>query len=249
MRRRLFAFLPVAAVFLFAGAVRAQDRAPTTAPSEPPPGVTRVACVGDSITYGSRLKNRSRDSYPVQLGRMLGDGWDVRNFGVSGVTMLKNGDKPYDKQKAYKQALAYKPDIVVIMLGTNDSKPQNWDQHKDEYVGDYKDLIEQFRKANANARIYCCLPVPAFPGGYGIREAIIGPEIVPMVRQVAEETHSSVIDLHSALQNSKEHFPDTVHPDPEGARQMAAAVYSAITGKSAPAGPATTEPAASGVGG
>jgi len=69
----------------------------------------RVACIGDSITYGSGIKFRTRDSYPAQLGRMLGETWQVRNFGVSGATMLKNGDKPYWDQQALGDALAYNP--------------------------------------------------------------------------------------------------------------------------------------------
>src|SRR4051794_25029443 len=118
---RLVAFLLIA---LFSAASLAQEP-PTSRPT------TKLACVGDSITFGAGIQDRDHDSYPAQLGRMLGEAWDVRNFGVSGATMLKKGDKPYDKQKAYRDALAFKPDVVVIMLGTNDSKPQNWDKHKD----------------------------------------------------------------------------------------------------------------------
>ena len=61
----------------------------------------RVACVGDSITYGAGIKNRERDNYPTVLGRLLGKKFQVRNFGVNGATLLKNGDKPYWKQKAF----------------------------------------------------------------------------------------------------------------------------------------------------
>lgn len=60
---------------------------------------TRVACVGDSITYGAGIADRDRDSYPAQLASMLGDKWVVKNFGHSGATLLKNGDLPYVKTK------------------------------------------------------------------------------------------------------------------------------------------------------
>jgi len=85
-----------------------------------------VACVGDSITYGSGISNRDNNSFPAQLGRMLqkfDNQWQTQNFGVSGATLLRNADKPYVQQSAYNQALAARPDAVIIKLGTNDSKP------------------------------------------------------------------------------------------------------------------------------
>src|SRR5208282_1861310 len=76
----------------------------------------RLACVGDSITYGAGVKHRDHNSYPVQLGKLLGDKWEVKNFGHSGATMVKKGDLPYDKTNEYKHALEFKPDVVVIFL-------------------------------------------------------------------------------------------------------------------------------------
>src|SRR5688572_13260471 len=86
----------------------------------------RVACVGDSITYGYGIKDRERDSYPAQLGALLGSKWDVRNFGVNGATALKKGTRPYSGLQAYQDALAFEPDIVVIKLGTNDTNAKSW---------------------------------------------------------------------------------------------------------------------------
>jgi lysophospholipase L1-like esterase len=220
---------------LFSGGIARADEATATQPAtDPAAHAIKVACVGDSITYGATIKDRAKDSYPSQLGRLLGSGWQVRNFGSSGSTLLKKGDRPYDQQKQYAQAMAYKPEVVVIMLGTNDSKPQNW-PHKDDFVADYKALIAAFRDANPDVKVNLCLPVPAFPGKFGIREEIIGPEIVPLVRQVAEETHSNVIDLHTALSGHGDVFPDTIHPNADGAALMAKAVDEALTGTPAPA--------------
>jgi lysophospholipase L1-like esterase len=190
----------------------------------------RVACVGDSITYGSGVGDREKNAYPVRLGQMLGDKWNVRNFGVSGATLLKKGDKPYDKQKAYAAALEFKPDIVVIALGTNDTKPQNW-KFKDEYVADYKAMIAAFREANPKVLVYACLPVPAYPGRWGINEEGIKGEVIPRVREVAKDTGVALIDLYTALSGKPELFPDTVHPNAKGAELMAAEVCRALTGK------------------
>lgn len=87
--------------------------------------VIRIACVGDSITYGAGIEERAKNSYPAQLQNLLGDRYQVENFGVSGRTLLKQGDKPYWDEPAYQNALKLKPDMVIIKLGTNDVKPLN----------------------------------------------------------------------------------------------------------------------------
>ena len=86
----------------------------------------KVACVGNSVTWGYLLPNRETECYPYQLGKMLGDSYEVKNFGVSGATLLEKGHRPYIIQEFYKEALAYKPDVVVISLGLNDTDPRNW---------------------------------------------------------------------------------------------------------------------------
>jgi acyl-CoA thioesterase-1 len=208
----------------------------------PPQNVIRVACVGDSITYGSHLADPGKDSYPAQLGDFLGSNYDVRNFGVSGATLLHRGDLPYIKQAAYTNALLFKPDDLVILLGTNDSKhrdpanpssdnaPENW-AHKADFVSDYENMIASFRQANPAVKIYVCLPTPSFPGQWGINGQTIHDEVIPLVRQVANESHVSVIDFYSVFAGKKDLFPDTVHPNKAGARLLAATVYEALTGK------------------
>lgn len=205
--------------------------------------VTKVACVGDSITFGSGIKDRVTGSYPSQLAVLLGERWVVRNFGVSGATLLRAGDRPYHRQVAFAQALEYEPDVVAIMLGTNDSKPQNW-SHQDEFVADYKVLVGAFRAANPEARFFICLPVPAFPGNFGIREEIIGPEVLPLVRQVAAETGAMLIDLHGALEGQGKFFPDKIHPNADGAALIAKAVHKALSQSPSAPGAATSQPAA-----
>lgn len=73
----------------------------------------RVAYIGNSITYGIRLQNLYRDSYPAILEQLLGTEYDVRNFGVSGRTMLQKGDYPYGHERTYADALDFCPDIVT----------------------------------------------------------------------------------------------------------------------------------------
>src|SRR5581483_2666385 len=80
--------------------------------------VVRIACVGNSITYGARLPHPEKNAYPAQLQQMLGEGYEVMNFGNSGKTVIKNCDRSYMATPTYQQALQSKPDIVFIKLGT-----------------------------------------------------------------------------------------------------------------------------------
>ncbi len=192
----------------------------------------RIACVGDSITYGAAIKDRVKNCYPAQLGRMLGEKFEVRNFGVNGATLLKKGDKPYWKLKAYANARDFQPEVVVIKLGTNDSKPHNW-KHKEEYVADYVALIESFRKLASKPVVWLCYPVPAYPGRWGITDKLMKEEVMPRLDEVAKKSGCKVIDLYSALSDKKEMFPDLVHPNAKGATLIAEAVSLAIkVGKS-----------------
>ncbi len=123
--------------------------------------VIKIACIGNSITYGVGTRNPAKDSYPAVLGQMLGDGYEVRNFGVSARTMLMKGDHPYMKEERYRQALAYNPDIVTIKLGTNDTKPQNW-RYKSDFKKDMETMIRTIRALPSKPEIYLCYPIPAY---------------------------------------------------------------------------------------
>jgi lysophospholipase L1-like esterase len=188
----------------------------------------KVACVGDSITQGAGAK--SGQSYPAQLQALLGDGYKVGNFGVSGRTLLKKGDFPYWKEKKYQDALAMEPAIVVIMLGTNDTKPQNW-KFEAEFDADYRELVKSFQSLKSKPKVYVCRPVPVpGTGNYGINEENIQKEI-PRVDALAKELGCGVIDMHAALEKTPELLPDRVHPNTAGAGEMAKAAAKAIAGK------------------
>ena len=188
----------------------------------------RVACIGNSITFGAGIKNRSRDSYPSVLARMLGDNYWVKNFGVSARTMLNKGDHPYMNEPAYKNALAFNPNIVVIKLGTNDSKSFNW-KYKADFMKDAQNMITAFKGLPSQPKIYLCYPSKAYLTGDGINDDIISKEIIPMIKKLAKKNDLSVIDLHTAMDGMPELFPDRIHPNEKGAQVMATAVYQSIS--------------------
>ncbi len=191
---------------------------------------TKVACVGNSITYGSGISDRENDSYPAQLQKLLGNDYHVENFGNSGRTMLKNGDHPLWIEQEFKSAIEMVPDIVIILLGTNDSKPQNW-KFKEEFVPDYIAMIDTFRAINPDAQIYACLPPPAFSVQWGIRDSVITTDIIPMIRQIVDSTNVDAIDFYTPFVDKNHLFPDDIHPNAEGAWEMAKVVYTKLTGK------------------
>jgi lysophospholipase L1-like esterase len=191
------------------------------------PKIIRVACVGDSITYGSRIDNREENSYPAQLQKLLGEGWEVRNFGVSGATLLKNGDKSYRELDAFKDAMAFEPDVVIIKLGTNDSKPQNW-QYGSEYVSDYRSLIQEFKNLTSEPKIWICQPLPVFEDHYGITAQVVDDEIVPSIKKIARAEKVKTINLYKALDGKQAMFPDGIHPDAAGAKVMAETIAKKI---------------------
>lgn len=191
----------------------------------------KVACVGNSITYGARVHNRAKNAYPAQLQNLLGDGYQVRNFGVSGTTLLKKGDHPYWETDAYKKALAFVPDIVFVKLGTNDSKSQNR-LHLNEMKKDYEELIGSFKSKNKNARIILLLPVPAFTqDSTHIYDPVIKKTIIPVIQEVAYTTQSEVIDLYQLFVDRPDLLPDKIHPSDLGAAIIAQRLYECLVRK------------------
>ena len=191
-----------------------------------PAHAAKVACVGDSITFGYGLGNPSTESYPAQLAERLGAAHTVQNFGVSGATLLKQGDKPYWNESAYAASGAFDADVVVVMLGTNDAKPQNWSR-KAEFAPNYAELIEHYRALGA--LVYVATPPPVYPpGAFDIPPDVVANEVVSLVRSIATDENAPLVDVFTALSGKAGDFPDTVHPNAAGAGLIADAVKAAL---------------------
>ena len=193
-------------------------------------GTVKVACVGDSITKNGYWENN--------LQGALSKKYTVEGFGVNGATALyfgmDNGDfKAYVDQPEYKKSLSADADIVVIMLGTNDSKLYNWAgdmQNPGQFIIDTTDLVRAYQQSASAPTVFLALPPTVHQPYAGITNEVIESGVIPALRQVAKDTGAVLIDTHTATKNAAEHFADGVHPsDAQGKKLIADAVAAAIT--------------------
>ena len=207
--------------------------------SMPSADAKRVACVGNSITYGYGIDMADVNGYPAQLQKILGKDYCVRNFGVSSRTLLNGGDRPYMKERAWADAKAFQPDVVIVKLGTNDSKPKNWDNHSKEFRADLQSLVDQLKALPSHPRIILCDPVKSTaqvrPGNDNqIRDSIILNGITPVINKVAKKNKLEVLDLRPVVDCSGDEMQrDGIHPTAKGAQKIAKAVAEAILKKTA----------------
>ena len=195
------------------------------------PGQVKIACVGDSVTYGYGIQDWSKQNYPVQLQEMLGEGFCVNNFGYSGRTVQSTADRPYTAEKLFEQSKAFAPDIVIFMLGSNDSKAFNW--NKEQFVSDYKSLVQTYLQLESKPRVYVMAPPPVFEVWgkvkYHIEKDTIAKEIVPLTKALARELKVECIDLYAVFENKPVLFSDGCHPTAAGAKIIADTVRTQLS--------------------
>ena len=198
-------------------------------------GQIKVALVGDSVTYGHSIKNWPKNNYPTLLSDMLGENYCVKSYGVSGSTVQPDGDQPYNMTKAYTWSHEFEPDIIVFMLGSNDSKPENW-QGTEKFEDEYLKMLDTYTDVENSPIVLLCTPPTAYyPEGvteglsnYDVQPEIIE-EIADIVREVANEREYTLIDINNLTENRRDLFgEDNVHPNNDGAKAIADEVYKFI---------------------
>ncbi len=205
----LLTFSGIVALYIFASEYR-----------NPVPAV-RVACVGDSLTQSSW--------YPTDLSEVLGTGkYLVSNFGAGSTTILLSSETPYMNNTRFRSALEFAPNVVIIMLGTNDAQPSLF-HHNTSFVGDYLTLVNAFQVLPSKPKIWVVLPPPIFSNKSGA----ISPEyftntIVPLIKQAASQANLPTINVYSALEGYSIDFPDGIHPNKDASQIIANTIYKAI---------------------
>ncbi|MGA3059277.1 MAG: GDSL-type esterase/lipase family protein [Candidatus Bathyarchaeia archaeon] len=189
-----------------------------------PANKIRVACIGDSITEGTE--------YPPDLWMLLGANYTVSNFGVGGTTVSFDSQSPYINTSAFQKSLEFQPNIVIIMLGTNDAHPIN-EQYNGSFVDNYVELVARFQALVSKPKIWIVLPPPVFSNESGVSPEYFMLTVIPGIEQAANETNLPVINVYSALANYSEYFLDGVHPNSAGAQIIANIIYNSLNSDSA----------------
>ena len=179
----------------------------------------RVACVGDSITQMS--------NYTSDLQSMLGPNYAVGNFGVSGSTVSLESFKPYMYQPAYHEAQSFEPNIVVIMLGTNDAH-EDMEQYSDSFMNDYTQLTDSFENLTTSPQVLVVKSPPVYNNSMGISPTFFSDDIIPSIQDVASQQNLSTVDVYGAFGNHSDYTIDGVHPNSDGAQLIATQVFDTI---------------------
>lgn len=191
-----------------------------------------IVCIGDSITFGTGvLASRHDWAYPYLLDKKIEE-YEVLNYGYSGATASNSGDQPYG-QDLLDVAKEIEAEIYVVMLGTNDSKPQNWDA--EVYKKDYMDMLAQLKALPTTKKVYVMSPICAFEkentnlAVYDIDPTVIKEEIRPLVEEIAAELDIEYIDLYPLFVDKPELLKDGVHPGKDGNKAISDYIAQVIT--------------------
>lgn len=194
----------------------------------PKSNALRISCIGNSITHGHGIDMKSVFGYPALLQKNLGDSYQVRNFGYSARTLMRCGDLPYMNENNWRFALDFNPDIAIIKLGTNDTKPYNWKDNGADFERDLQEMIDSLKNRPSHPRILLCTPLPAFKSSWGINDSIIVNGVIPKIQHIAQVNELEVIDLHSLIADEKLLQPDGIHPNNKGCELMAEIIAAAV---------------------
>jgi lysophospholipase L1-like esterase len=179
----------------------------------------RVACVGDSITELS--------TYPTDLQELLGCNYYVREFGVAGTTALFNTYHPYIDTFRFQASKEFLPDIVVILLGTNDARTDNY-QSIANFTANYKQLVSELQGLESKPRVLLVSPPPIFQNELELHNDHLLEGVIPGIEQVSDELGLTLVDLYTPLAGHPEYFVDGVHPNYDGAAVIASEIFKAI---------------------
>ncbi|WGM89903.1 MAG: GDSL-type esterase/lipase family protein [Candidatus Bathyarchaeum tardum] len=221
MNKQKLQLLAIGILILFVTALVAQFFIMNAGTKQSTPEAIKVACVGDSLTQST--------VYPLVLWINLGlETYDVQNFGVGSTTVILESETPYMDTPTFQEALDFQPDIVILLIGTNDAQPSLF-PFNTTFVSDYLELVSAFQGLSSNPEIWIVLPPPLF----GDKGGTISPEyfantIIPLIKQVANQTNLPTIDVYSALSDASEYFPDGLHPNVEGGTLIAEEIYKAL---------------------
>ncbi|MCL2023799.1 MAG: GDSL-type esterase/lipase family protein [Oscillospiraceae bacterium] len=198
-----------------------------TPPSVKNNDTVRVACVGDSLTFGHMIAWRHKNSYPARLQTLLGKDYQVLNYGANARTLQNGADMPYAQTRLYPASLASQPQIVLIMLGTNDTKTHNWNALN--YEADLRELVRAYQALESEPRVYLLQPPAVYDNPYTITDQTVREEILPIMARVSQELGTGLIDVYTPTSGDDSLVYDGVHFKPAGVEIIADTVFHALS--------------------
>lgn len=187
-----------------------------------------VICVGNSITAGDWLADRTNERYPAVLQRLLGDEWEVKVIAKGGLCVQREAEEPMWDYGPFASYFTAEPDITVLLLGTNDSRTPSW-VDRETFARDCNAFLDTLLSVEPTPKLFVGLPPPAFSGNFDIHGSIIEDHILPVVDSLAGKRDLPTIDFFELFSQNPDYLHDGIHPDKDGAAAMAALVHEAIT--------------------
>ena len=230
-RRWILAAVAAALVLLVAAGLHLLRPASLPGAEEADPSRIVIVAIGDSNTLGVAAPDPERaDSYPDHLQELLGEEeHQVLNHGVDNRSLLDSADFPYVEEPAHRASQEARPDVVLIMLGTNDARAPNWDAPA--YEEQLTAFVEDYQQLDSSPEVHLLTPPPALENAGGIDPAVVSEQVRPIVEDVARSTDAELIDIHALLEDRPELMgEDGIHPTAAGYELIAAEVHEALTG-------------------
>ncbi len=183
--------------------------------------VTKVACVGDSITMGS--------TYPDKLQVMLGSYYSVKNFGLSSSTVSMESKLPYMSQAPFQRAKDFQPDIVLILLGTNDANPEVT-YNETTFEDDYATLVTSFMQLDSKPQVVVVNSPPIFVSETSpYNNTYLTKNLIPQMNDIADRYNLPTVDLYGVFGDHPEYFMDGIHPTDQGTNLIAQTLCQTVT--------------------
>ena len=197
----------------------------------------RIACIGDSLTYGHAWPE---EAWPVYLGEKLGEDFTIGNFGKNGASICGYNPTGYIKYAnlgEYYYSFDFEPDILIIMLGTNDAK--DWAPAEPEFIQTYIELVASYRDEFPDLKILMVSAPPTMEDNcFSLPNDVICNHVVPAQRELAEILELPLLDLNAIMLSMEGGYDsmlrgdaafDGVHLSVDGAKYVAELIAEAIS--------------------
>lgn len=189
-------------------------------------GAIKIATVGDSLTYGYGLENRVQDAYPSILLELLGSHYQVSNFGLSGRSLLSTSDYPYLQEKNARLSFESEADIVIIMIGSNDSRPAYW--NREQFIKEYRKFVESYLNLSSQPDVFVVAPPYVPTSRFGLDNMVIKEYLQEIIAEIASELKVHFVNLYPITEGHMEYYSDGLHLTPIGNRVIAQAIFYAL---------------------